>query len=193
LAQGVQFVWSMNIGLYVGAAAMSALDRWQDLITQNIASTDTPGFQKRAIVFSTQPAGLVPAGVGGRGATMPGQYPMSSVGVTFTSGQLVPTSRELDVAIQGDGFFQVQLANGEHGYTRAGGFYPNAERALVDSKGNPVLGEGGAAIQLLAEGGTVTIAHDGTITQGGQPIGKLTVYKFDDPHQLKPVSGALFV
>ncbi len=181
----------MNIGLYLGASALGALERWQDAASQNIASSSTPGYRKREVEFSMQGAGAMPVGAGSN-ATQQAQFPSSRVAISFQPGQFIGTGRDLDVSIRGEGFFEVQTANGEKAYTRAGSFYTNADRTLVDAQGNQVLGEGGAPIQLTPEGGPLSIAADGTLSQLGQQIGRLTIQKFADPQSLVPLSGGLF-
>ncbi len=182
----------MNIGLYLGAAAMNALERWQEATSQNIAASGIPGYRKREVEFSMENAGSLPSGVANGNAAQPAAFPSSRVSVAFHPGQLVGTGRELDVAIQGDGFFAVQTGDGNTAYTRAGSFYTNAERVLVDAQGNTLLGEGGAPVQLLPDGGPLAIAPDGTLSQDGQQIGRLTVQRFADPGRLTPLAGGLF-
>lgn len=182
----------MNIGLYLGASALGALERWQDATAQNIAASSVPGYQKRQVEFSMRNAGVLPTGAASGTSAQSAQFPSSRVSVSFHPGQFVGTGRELDVAIRGEGFFEVQTPDGARAYTRAGSFYTNAERVLVDAQGNTVLGEGGAPIQLLADGGPLAIAADGTLSQNGQQIGRLTIQRFADNQSLLPLSGSLF-
>ncbi len=182
----------MNIGLYLGAAALGALERWQEATSQNIASSATPGFRKREVEFSMDGTGALPTGATGGGATQTASFPSSRVSISFQPGQFVGTGRELDVAIRGEGFFEVQTADGARAYTRAGSFYTNTDRNLVDAQGNLVLGEGGAPIQLMADQGPLSIAADGTLSQKGQQIGRLTIQRFADQQALVPLSGGLF-
>lgn len=181
----------MNIGLYLGAAAMGALERWQDATSQNIASSSVPGYRKEQVEFSMADAGGV-AGVSGANGTQAAQFPSAQTTVSFQPGQFINTGRDLDVAIQGDGFFEVQTADGSTAFTRAGSFYTNSDRVLVDAQGNQLLGEGGAPIQLLPDGGNLAIAPDGTLSQGDQQIGRLTVQRFENPQNLVALSGGLF-
>jgi len=192
LAQGLQSGLRMNIGLYLGASALGALERWQETSAHNIAASSNPGFRKSEVEFSMNGAGAIPSGAASGNATQAAQFPSSRVSVSFVPGQFVGTGRELDVAIRGEGFFEVQTADGNRAYTRSGSFYTNSERTLVDAQGNSVLGEGGAPIQLLQEGGSLAIAGDGTLSQGGRAIGKLTIQRFDNLQALVPLSGGLF-
>jgi flagellar basal-body rod protein FlgF len=182
----------MNIALYLGAAAMGALERWQETSANNIASSSSPGFRKREVEFSMQGAGAMPSGAAKGNATQAAQFPSSHLAVNFKPGQFVGTGRDLDVAIRGEGFFELQTADGNRAYTRSGSFYTNNDRTLVDAQGNQVLGEGGAPIQLLPEGGSLSIATDGTMSQGGRSIGKLTIQRFDNLQALIPLAGGLF-
>jgi flagellar basal body rod protein FlgG len=182
----------MNIGLYLGAATMGAMDRWQDSIAQNIASSANPGFRKRVVEFSTEPAGTIATAQSAAGVAMPAMFPVSRPGYSFVNGEMTSTGRDLDIAIQGEGFFEVQGEDGQRLYTRAGNFHLDADRTIVDVMGRTLLGDGGAPIQLLSTGGTIAIAKDGTLTQGEQPLGKLAVYRFEDPQSLQGVSGSAF-
>src|SRR6187399_1595767 len=101
----------MNIGIYQSASALSALERWQDSVSQNISSGQTAGFRKRTVNFSTVSAGelrLSPGAKAGQGDSMSLSFPKINHGVSFIIGETQPTRGELDVAIQGEGFFEVQ-------------------------------------------------------------------------------------
>ncbi len=172
---------------------MGAMERWQEATSHNIAASASPGFRKREVEFSMQGAGVMPsAGTSGAQAGRPVMFPSSRVSISFQPGQFVGTGRDLDVAIRGEGFFEVQTTDGNRAYTRAGSFYTNTDRTLVDTQGNLLLGEGGAPIQLLPEGGPLAIAPDGTLSQDGRQIGRLTVQRFDNPQALVPLAGGLF-
>src|SRR5450432_772805 len=114
----------MNIGLYQSASALSALERWQDVVAQNITSSQTTGYRKRTVNFSSQMSGELQTDPNTRlasdGGGMPTVFPKVNTGINFTSGETQPTRRDLDVAIQGDGFFEVQMPDGTKAYTRSG-------------------------------------------------------------------------
>lgn len=186
----------MNIGLYQSASALSALERWQDSVSQNITSSQTSGYRKRTVEFSTQTAGELqadPRARVGHDAAMPMVFPKVNTGINFVTGETQPTRRELDVAIQGEGFFEVQREDGSRAYTRSGEFRMRLDRTLVTSNGFEVLSEGGAPITLLPGGGSVTINRDGTIFQGETALGKLSVQGFANPAGLIPVAGGMFI
>jgi flagellar basal-body rod protein FlgF len=186
----------MNIGLYQSASALSALERWQDSVSQNITSSQTTGYRKRTVNFSTQMAGELqtdPRARVGHDAAMPMYFPKVNTGINFVTGETQPTRRELDVAIQGDGFFEIQMENGSRAYTRSGEFRMRADRTLVTSSGNEVLSDSGSPIVLLPGNGALTVNRDGTIFQGETSVGKISVQKFANTAALIPIAGGFFV
>jgi flagellar basal body rod protein FlgG len=124
---------------------------------------------------------------------MPMLFPKVSTGINFITGETQPTRRELDIAIQGDGFFEIQMDDGSRAYTRSGEFQMRSDRTLVTTGGREVLSEGGAPIMLLPGGGPVTVNRDGTIFQGESSVGKLSVQRFANTAQLIPIAGGFFV
>ncbi len=184
----------MNIGLYQSASALTALERWQDVVAQNITSSQTTGYRKRTISFSTQLAGELQTDPKGRdGAAMATIFPKVNRGISFTTGETEPTRREYDVAIQGEGFFEVQMPDGGKAYTRSGQFNLRADRTLVGAGGQPVLSDGGSPIVLLPNGIPMTVNRDGSIFQGDASLGKISVVSFKDPEQLTPGPGGFFI
>jgi flagellar basal body rod protein FlgG len=180
----------MDIGIYQSAASLTALERWQDAVAQNITSGGVTGFRKRTVEFSGQTAGSLQTE---GDAETPAVFPTTTNGISFASGESQPTGRDFDVAIQGDGFFEVQQPDGTHGYTRSGEFSVRADHTLVNSANEEVLSDGGSPIVLQPDGGKVTINADGSIVQGSTAIARLSIQKFSDPSQLVPVSGGQFV
>ena len=186
----------MDIGIYQSAASLSALERWQDAVAQNITSGQVTGFRKRTVEFSGTTAG-------GWGSTRVGQadgdpsqsaiFPTTTNGISFASGETQPTGRDLDVAIQGEGFFEVQMPDGRHAFTRSGEFSMRADRTLINSANEEVLSDGGSPIVMQADGGKVTINADGSIVQGATTLGRLSVQKFGNPGALAPMSGGQFI
>ena len=186
----------MNIGMYQSAASLSALERWQDSVAQNITSSQVTGFRKRTINFSTESAGEIqsnPRKTIGHEAGTPMLFPKVNTGINFLSGEAQPTRREFDVAIQGDGFFEMQRADGSHAFSRNGEFRLSSDRTLITASGDQVLSNGGAPITLLPGGGNLVINLDGTVFQGENQLGTISVQKFADNSQLIPVDGGYFI
>src|SRR5580692_6040586 len=154
----------MNIGLYQSAASLSALERWQSAVAQNISSSQVPGYRGRTVNFSAQDNGQFMIGADGRPASDSGQpasFPTVTNGVSFAAGETQPTGRPLDLAVQGSGFFSVQMPDGSQAYTRNGSFSERADGTIVNSSNFPVLSDTGSPIVLAQGGGPVTITQDG--------------------------------
>lgn len=187
----------MNVGLYQSAASLSALERWQDSVSQNITSAQTSGYRKRTVQFSTELAGkwnLHPdSKATGAEDEIDVRFARANNGINFQTGETQPTRRELDVAIQADGFFELQSADGQKFYTRNGEFRVTPERQIVGAGSFPLMSEGGNPFTLLPGGGAVSINRDGTVFQGDVALGKIAVKTFKDPSQLRPSIGGLFV
>ncbi len=182
----------MNVGLYQSASALSVLERWQDTVSQNITSSQTTGYRKRTVVFSTQSAGEIQTDHRARigsDVSVPVLFPKINGGINFMSGETQPTRRELDVAIQGEGFFEIQRPDGTSAYTRAGAFRLRPDRTLVTASGDPLLSDGGNPITLLPNGGALVVNQDGTILQGPTSLGRIALKKFSEPSQLVPIAG----
>ena len=164
---------------------MVALDRWQESISRNIAAASVPGFKKTEGAFEAKPAELQRYGGEGRSAKEArGVMPSAISNISMQPGELRATGNETDFAIQGRGFFKVELDKGQVGYTRDGEFHTNAERKLVNKQGNPVLGVGGPIV-LRPDGGHLSMSADGTLVQGDTAIGKLPIYDFKDTDKLR--------
>jgi len=151
----------MDNSLLVSLSHQLAAYRAMDVIANNIANVSTPGFKREAAKFEEFVTMMRPA----EGQT--GLQPVSFVkdaGVMrdTSQGNLEQTGATYDVAIAGNGFFQVQTPNGMR-YTRDGHFSLDNNGNVVTSQGYPVQGDGGA-ITVAPTDGQVIIAPDGTIS-----------------------------
>ncbi|MFZ5616421.1 MAG: flagellar hook-basal body protein, partial [Pseudomonadota bacterium] len=109
----------------------------------------------------------------------------------FSAGGLEQSYRDLDFAIDGDGFFAVETAAGVR-YTRDGRFSVNAFGELVTREGASVLDSGGSPILIDPEAGPVLATPDGELQQNATPIAALGVFRFDDLRQLRKAGDNLF-
>ena len=173
----------MNIGAYQGASAMKAYEKWQEVISQNIAYGSAPGFKKSDVSFDSI--------IGGKSGGASGAMPQVNSTINFSPGAVQHTGNQLDFSIQGNGFFRVQRANGKIGYTRDGEFHLNPDRSLVTKQGAHVLGAAGPII-IRGEGGEISVSADGTITHGKESVGKLGIVDFKDKSKLERVGDGLF-
>jgi flagellar basal-body rod protein FlgG len=175
---------------------MEAQQMQLDVISNNLANVSTNGFKKGHVVFedlmyqnlrqvgsntseqSTLPTGLQ-IGLGVR--------PVAT-SRTFSQGSLQQSNNNLDVAIQGNGFFEVTMPDGTTGYTRDGAFQLDSQGRLVNSTG--LLVQGGITVPAnatnlsIAANGTVTASVPGTTSP--QTIGTITMASFINPAGLEP-------
>ena len=99
----------------------------------------------------------------------------------------------MDFAIEGPGFFEVQLPNGDHAYTRDGEFQLNAQGQMVTKTGNPVLSDGGPIQFDPNNASPITVSSTGEVSQGGDVKGRLRLVEFNDPHLLTSIGGGCFL
>lgn len=181
----------MNVGIYQGASALAACEKWQQITSRNIASATVPGFRRTEASFAGVLADATRTGSAGQtGQTVRGSMPETVSKLDLQPGDLRQTGEDLDFAIQGSGYFKVQRADGSAAYTRDGGFHVNAERVLMNRQGYAVQGEGGP-VTLRQEGGRISVNADGTIIQGETEIGKISVYDFADTSKLQATQDGL--
>ena len=186
-------VW-MNVSLFQAAAALNANTRWQESIAENLASSSIPGFKRQELSFAAIQAGLMPpTAAHPSGSLAHFALPVASVTTNFGTGEMKRTNVETDVAIEGPGFFEVQLPNGATAYTRDGEFQPNGQGQLATKQGYLVLGESGPIQLDPSNGGPISISQTGEFNQGAETKGKLKVVDFNDPHLLTSIGGGLFL
>ena len=173
-------------GIYNTAASMIPREKKQEVIANNLANAETTGFKKDSLFLRVF-----------KNAKLTGSRPgpswevrmIDKVYTSFRPGSLERTGRDLDVALQGDGFFVVQTPDGE-AYTRDGAFSLAPDGTLINSDNLPVLTDGGP---VILQGGKVTVGVDGQISVDATRVGKLRVVEFDDNAKLLKSGNGLFV
>jgi flagellar basal-body rod protein FlgF len=176
--------------LYQAAAAMNANARWQEAISENLASASIPGFKKQDLSFDAVQSGVMSQA--NPDPRVQFTMPRFSTSTNFSQGALRQTGVPTDVAIEGRGFFAVQMPDGNTAYTRDGEFHLNSSGQLTTKQGFLVLGETGPVQIDPNLGGSITISDSGEISQGTDVRGKLKVVDFAQPNQLTQVSGGMF-
>jgi flagellar basal-body rod protein FlgF len=179
----------MNVSLFQAASALNANSRWQEIISDNLASASLPGFKKQQLTMSAVQAGLMPMGSSPQSFVLP----KAGSATNFAAGEMKSTGVSTDVAIEGRGFFQVDLPGGVTGYTRDGELQVNSLGQLVTKEGYPVQGQGGVPIQLNPQDASpISIAPTGEISQGASAKGKLALTEFDKPELLTQLNASYF-
>jgi flagellar basal-body rod protein FlgG len=174
--------------LHVARTGLEAQDTRMRVIANNLANVGTTGFKRDRANFAT--LAYQDARVAGQQSSNETAYALglnlgTGVGVQGTSrietqGSLNTTGNGLDMALDGDGFFQVQMPGGQLGYTRAGNFSRSAEGQLVTAQGFAVQ----PPITIPEGAGSVTIAPDGTVSAtiagSAEPaqLGQITIASF---------------
>ncbi len=191
----------MNVALYSSATGMQAQQLNLDTIANNLANVNTTGFKKSKIEFQdllyqqNRPAGadggagnLVPSGTQvGAGSRV------VSTAKIFTQGQLSETGERLDLAIQGDGFYEVQRPDGTSAYTRDGSFKVTATGQVVTNDGLPVL----SGFQPIPNGATnISVSQSGDVTvqtATGTTSFKIQLVRFANATGLENAGGNLYL
>lgn len=188
--------------LFTAATGMDAQQTRIDAIANNLANVSTTGYKKMSpefqdLFYETLRA---PGAADGSGATLPTGaqvghgVALGAVTRVHTQGDRVATARDLDIAIDGDGYFEIVSANGESVFTRDGAFQ-------VDRDGNLVTRQGGQLvpnISIPAGSDAITILEDGTVTAmlagstTPSQLGQLQVTRFTNPAGLHALGSNLF-
>jgi flagellar basal-body rod protein FlgG len=192
----------VNRSLYIAATGMNAQQSEMDVISNNLANVSTNGFKGSRAVFEDLLYQTVRQP--GADSTQQTQIPSGiqlGTGVQqiaterlYTQGNLQQTGNSKDLAINGNGFFQVQMPDGTIAYTRDGSFQTNAQGQLVTSSGYPVI----PSITIPPNATSLTVGSDGavTITQQGTSntpqIGSLQLATFINPPGLNALGENLF-
>lgn len=167
-----------------------ALQRQMDVVANNMANIGTTGFKAEQLLFEEY---VMPVA---RNRDFPRlDQPLSYVQDWATmhdlsGGAMVQTGSELDVGLNGDGFFAVETPGGER-WTKSGAFQLSANGTLVDANGHPVLGQGGP-IQFGPEETDILIAADGSVSSSAGAKGRLRIVEFDNPQALTREGNNLF-
>jgi flagellar basal-body rod protein FlgG len=184
--------------LHVARTGLEAQDTRMRVIASNLANVGTTGFKRDRANFAT--LAYQDSRVAGQQSSSETAYANGlnlGTGVSIqsttrieTQGSLNTTGNPLDLALDGEGYFQVQMPGGQLGYTRAGNFTRSAEGQLVTSQGYAVL----PAISVPAGTTSMTIAADGTVSAtvagstDAQQLGQITVASFANPTGLQAMS-----
>ena len=192
----------MMRSLWISKTGMEAQQTQLDHISHNLANVSTSGFKRAHAVFED----LMYQNLRQAGASSSEQTELPTglqIGLgtravatsrNFSQGNLMQSSNPLDLAVRGNGFFQIQLPDGTTGYTRDGSFQVSATGQLVTNVGYTVQ----PGITIPAQAQSVTIGNDGTVSvvlpgqSQPQTVGQLQLASFVNPAGLEPKGQNLF-
>ncbi|MFM1944988.1 MAG: flagellar basal-body rod protein FlgG [Verrucomicrobiota bacterium] len=186
--------------LYTSAAGMQSQQVNLDVIANNLANVNTTGFKKHKpefqdLLYETTKAAGAEQGGGNQlptGIQIGHGSQLVATARVFTPGELTATKEDMDVAIQGDGFFQVTMPDGTTAYTRDGSLKRGADGRVTTNSGYPL--EGGW--QPIEAGNSVAIAPTGDVTlngPNGQQSFQVQLVRFANPAGLQSVGHNLYV
>lgn len=175
-------------GLYSAASGMAAQQRELDAVSGDLANESTPGYKSERVAFGDllyselDDAGTTTTiGAGAQART---------IGRNSSQGAFIATGRPLDLAIAGEGYFQVKLPSGQTGLTRNGSFALDAQGGIVDAAGNPLHPPISLPRGVSPE--AVTIAPDGAVTAGKRTLGKIELATVPAPDHLLAAGNGIF-
>jgi flagellar basal-body rod protein FlgG len=189
--------------LYTAASGMMAQETNLDNVANNLANSSTAGFRRRRVQFEdlVYQTLVMPGAAASQQTTMVAGLQVGLGTRTAASeviqlqGDFSQTGNPLDLTIQGPGFFQVLLPDGQTAYTRAGSFHLDAQGNLVTQDGNAVQ----PAVTIPPGATSMTVAQDGTISvtlpgqTAAQQVGSLQLALFNNPGGLNSTGSNLFL
>ncbi len=170
----------MSSGIYVATAGAVAQSNALDAAANNIANASTAGFHGDVISFKEV--------LGKAKSPDAAMVSQGSTHLDSQAGAITQTGNPLDLALDGDGYFQVQNPQGQR-YTRAGNFQLDDKGQLAAADGSTVMSETNQPI-LVPPGANLGISPDGTVTADGNTLGKLKLVRFN-ASQMKREGGTL--
>jgi flagellar basal-body rod protein FlgF len=172
----------MDSGYYAAMTGLVARTQALDTAAGNLANAQTPGYRAEQEYFRSVMLG--PDAFDSQlGQTVNNYGLLGGDRLSMAQGAIQQTGNPLDLAIEGEGFFEVQTAGGVR-YTRDGTFHRARSGQLVTAAGEPVLSAAGQAIQVPP--GAVTVGADGTISVAGGAVAVVGVFTFPQGTQLTP-------
>jgi len=172
------------------SGAQHILDQ-QTTNSNNLANVSSNGFRAQIDTFRAVP--IIGAALNTRAFVV-----NATTGTDFTPGPIQPTGRNLDVAIEGKGWFAVQRPDGTEGLTRNGSFKINSNGILTSPDGLPVIGDGGpitvppGVVLSIGGDGTISAVNDGSNPGPSNPIGRLKLVNPPEANLTRGTDG-LFV
>ncbi|WP_420456815.1 flagellar hook-basal body protein [Rubrivirga sp.] len=175
----------MLLRLRNAAASMAELAQRQDRVANNLANANTVGY-RRDQAFATALRERIDAEGAPQSTRVAGQV------ADLEPGALTQTGNALDLALDGDGFFAIQGADGRPRLTRAGEFLLADDGTVRSPQGHTLLRDDGTPLTVPPSGGEVVVTTAGQVSVGGVAVGRVQVVEVDDPGGLTRLDAATF-
>jgi flagellar basal-body rod protein FlgF len=178
----------MNAGMYKAVSGSVAQMRRLEVTTQNLANLNTSGFKGQRLAFSEL------LGLTAEQERVGGLVAIAEQRTDFSQGELQPTGNDFDLALDGEAFFVIRTGRGLR-YTRQGNFALAPDGRLVNSFGEPVLGESGNRREgevIRISGKKMAVSSDGIVRSEEGEVGKLRIVRFRDPRILAKEGRGLY-
>jgi len=174
---------------YIALSRQTALWRQMDVVANNIANMNTPAYKGEHMLFAEYLA---------RSRSADSAFPDS---LSYTTdfgtyrdvdrGPMEATANPLDVAINGEGYFEIETDFGRY-YTRNGRFMLDNDGMIVTTQGHPVLTTEGTPVFIAPNEKEISIARDGSMSTETGPVGRLRVVNFEDEQAMRRVQAGLY-
>lgn len=183
----------MNDALYIAATGMNAQTSQLDAIAHNVSNVSTPGFKRSSVRFGDLISTAQPnAGADSASSTYAGVR-VSGMQRSFVTGELRRVDDPMSIAIQGDGFLEVQLPDGGTAFVRSAKLEVNADRLLATADGLPLR----PSIHIPADMTALTLGEDGQVSGRdasgrSSALGRIDLAVFANPSALAPLSDGVW-
>jgi len=197
-------------GIESTKAGMMSILEYNDNIAHSLANANTTAFKQTKLSFKNIQDTAINAMLGKNGnletpdkiGTLSQGAKIDSYVIDFSQGAIKETGRNMDVAINGDGFFKIQMEDGSYTYSRNGVLHVQQDGTITDSQGNPLMNKDGIIkIQMSAPDGKnglidfnkVTIKSNGEIFYDKQQYGKIDLFDFADKAKIMDLGEGRYV
>lgn len=176
----------------IALSRQTALRNQLNVVANNMANLNTSGFKSQNLLFEEYLMPIAEATEFQEQDETLSYVLDYKTHTDFDTGAFKLTGNDLDLALEGDGFFVVQMGDGTEAYTRNGAFHLDATGQLVTSEGRPVLTTAGP-LTFTREDGLIEIAEDGTISTQLGIRGQVRVVAFEDNQELQKLGETLYL
>lgn len=196
-------------GIDATKAGMMSILEYNDNIAHSLANANTTAFKQTRISFKNIHDTAINAMQGkynnleesGKIGSLSQGAMVDSYTIDFSQGTIKDTGRTFDLAINGDGFFKMKMADGSYTYSRNGVLQVQLDGTITDNQGNPLMNKDGIVkLQTQADGkqalidfDKITIRNNGEIFYDKQQYGKIDLYDFTDKNKLMDIGEGRFI